>query len=161
PLGGGTVAVFTQYIPAGFDWRILFQVGGRVPLALSLILLVAMRETRHAADDQERVGVWKALFGEGRAAPSLLLWLTFLPTVMILYLILYWLPTLVVAKGLDKSLAPQAAIAFNYASVIGALVFGRIVDRIGPRGPMVIAYLALIGTVIALAMSTGLFAIVV
>ena len=59
----------------------------------------------------------------------MLLWLAFLPTLLILYLILNWLPTLVVAKGLDRAVAPQASLAFNFASVVGALLLGRMVDR--------------------------------
>ena len=154
PLGGGTVALFTQYLPPDFDWRVLFLVGGIAPIVLTLLLLVVLRETREA--DEDRVGVFKALFGGGRAAPSLLLWLAFLPTLLILYLLLYWLPTLVVAKGFSKAVSPQAAVAFNYASVVGALLFGRFVDKVGPRWPLVLAYLGLIGSVILLAQSADL-----
>ncbi len=78
----------------------------------------------------------RALFGDGRSAPTLLLWVIFFPTLLILYLILYWLPTLVVDKGLDRAIAPQAALAFNFASVAGALILGWIVDRFGPRWPL-------------------------
>ena len=35
---------------------------------------------------KDRTPIWKALFGDGRAMPTLLLWLTFLPTLLILYL---------------------------------------------------------------------------
>ena len=73
----------------------------------------------------------RRLFGEGRTPATLLLWLAFLPTLLILYLILNWLPTLVTANGLDRAVAPQASLAFNFASIAGALVFGRLVDRIG------------------------------
>ncbi len=73
-----------------------------------------------------------------------MLWLAFLPTLLILYLILNWLPTLVVANGLDRAVAPQASLAFNFASVVGALFFGRLVDRVGTRWPMTFAYVGLI-----------------
>ena len=60
---------------------------------------------------------------------TLLLWVAFLPTLLILYLFLNWLPTLVIAKGLERAVAPQASLAFNFGSVAGALVFGALVDR--------------------------------
>ena len=97
----------------------------------------------------------RALFGEGRATPTLLLWLAFLPTLLILYLFLNWLPTLVIAKGLDRAVAPQASLAFNFGSVAGALVFGWLVDRFHFRWPLTLAYLLLIVTLLLLSASNG------
>jgi AAHS family 3-hydroxyphenylpropionic acid transporter len=157
PIGGGTVALLTQVLPPQLDWRVLFIIGGVLPALLVPALHSLLPETltpdmRRAG--QARVPLWKALFGEGRAVPSLLLWLAFLPTLLILYLILNWLPTLVVAKGLDKAIAPQASLAFNFASIAGALLLGRLVDRFGPRWPLTLAYAGLIATLLALGAST-------
>jgi AAHS family 3-hydroxyphenylpropionic acid transporter len=103
-----------------------------------------------------QVNTLRALFGEGRAAPTLLLWVAFFPTLLILYLILYWLPTLTVDIGIDRALAPQASIAFNYASVIGALALGWTVDRVGPRWPLTFAYVVLVAVLLAFAGASGL-----
>lgn len=153
PLGGGTSALLTQLLPPDFDWRTLFIVGGALPLVLAPVMMVFMRETlqRAAHVRAERTPIVAALFGGRRAMPTLLLWLAFLPTLLVLYLILNWLPTLVIANGLDRAIAPQASLAFNFASVAGALVLGRIVDRVGARGPLTIAYAVLIGALLALA----------
>lgn len=94
--------------------------------------------------------VMTALFGEGRAPATLLLWLTFLPTLLILYLILNWLPTLVIANGFDSATAPRTSMAFNFGSVAGALVFGYLVDRFHFRWPMTLAYVALIAALFGL-----------
>lgn len=155
PLGGGSVALFTQLLPADFDWRLLFIVGGVLPLLLAPALYLFMVETlqKRAREATARPSAWRVLFGEGRAAATLLLWLAFFPTLLILYLILNWLPTLVVANGLDRVVAPQASLAFNFASVAGALVVARIVDRFGARWPLTFAYVALIATLIALGAS--------
>jgi MFS transporter, AAHS family, 3-hydroxyphenylpropionic acid transporter len=151
PLGGGTSALLTQLLPPDVDWRALFVAGGVLPLLLAPALYLFMPETlRRRASGAPTGGLRHALFGEGRALPSLLLWLAFFPTLVILYLILNWLPTLVVAKGLDRAAAPQASLAFNFASVAGALLLGRVVDRLGPRWPLALAYAALIGTLTAL-----------
>ena len=106
------------------------------------------RAQRQAPKD--RTPIFEALFGGGRTLPTLLLWLTFLPTLLILYLMLNWLPTLVVAKGLDRAVAPQASLAFNWASVAGALLIGWLVDRFGPRWPLTLAYAGLIASLVAL-----------
>jgi AAHS family 3-hydroxyphenylpropionic acid transporter len=157
PIGGGTVALLTQIFPPDFDWRTWFIVGGVLPLVLLPALRWLLPETldpAHRQAPKDRTPLWETLFGGGRTLPTLLLWLTFLPTLLILYLMLNWLPTLVVAKGLDKAVAPQASLAFNWASVAGALLLGWLVDRFGPRWPLTLAYAGLIVSLVALGAST-------
>ena len=157
PIGGGTVALLTQVFPPDFDWRIWFIAGGVLPMILLPGLRWLLPETLGEAQRQaprDRAPIFKALFGDGRTLPTLLLWLTFLPTLLILYLMLNWLPTLVVAKGLDRAVAPQASLAFNWCSVAGALLIGWLVDRFGPRWPLTLAYAGLIGSLVALGAST-------
>jgi AAHS family 3-hydroxyphenylpropionic acid transporter len=151
PLGGGTSALLTQLLPPDFDWRVLFIIGGIFPLLLAPALHFLMTETFTPKDaSTPQTNVWHALFGESRAPATLLLWLAFLPTLLILYLILNWLPTLVVAKGMDRVVAPQASLMFNFGSVAGALLFGWLVDRLDARWPLTIAYIGLIAALFGL-----------
>jgi AAHS family 3-hydroxyphenylpropionic acid transporter len=157
PIGGGSVALLTQVLPAGLDWRVLFILGGALPALLVPALYGLLPETLSSDVRQlpkERTPILKALFGDGRALPTLLLWLAFVPTLLILYLMLNWLPTLAVAKGIDPAIAPQTSLAFNWASVAGALVLGGLVDRFGPRWPLTLSYAALIVALVALGAST-------
>lgn len=162
PIGGGAAALTTQLLP-GFDWRIIFFIGGLLPLVVAGALYAFMQETLRSEprSAQEAVPVLKALFGEGRAAPTALLWLTFLPTLLMLYLFLNWLPMLATANGLDRAVAPQASLAFNFASVPGALLLGYLVDRYGARWPLAGAYAALIVVLLALGVASELGSILV
>ena len=162
PIGGGAAALTTQLLP-GFDWRIIFFIGGLLPLVVAGALYAFMQETLRSEQRsaQEAVPVLKALFGEGRAAPTALLWLTFLPTLLMLYLFLNWLPMLATANGLDRAVAPQASLAFNFASVPGALLLGYLVDRYGARWPLAGAYAALIVVLLALGVASELGSILV
>jgi MFS transporter, AAHS family, 3-hydroxyphenylpropionic acid transporter len=152
PLGGGMSALLTQVLPPDFDWRTIFIVGGILPLIVAATLKLWMPETLVVAarGKASRVPVLHTLFGDRRAMPSLLLWLTFFPTLLILYLFLNWLPTLVMANGLDRAIAPQASLAFNFGSVAGALAIGWMVDRLGARWPLAGAYSLLIFVIVAL-----------
>ena len=98
------------------------------------------------------------LFGGGRSLASILLWFTFFPTLLILYLVLNWLPTLVAAKGFQAD-ASLASVLFNVFSVVGALCFGPLVDRFGLRWPITLGFLALVGVLIALGQATDYVAI--
>lgn len=157
PLGGGTSALLTQLLPPDFDWRVLFEVGGILPLLLAPMIYFLMPETLvRSAPGAVRTHIATALFGGGRTPITLLLWLAFLPTLLILYLILNWLPTLAVANGLDRAVAPQASLAFNFAGVVGALVLGKLVDRMDTRWPLTCAYAGLIVSLFALSAASGL-----
>jgi AAHS family 3-hydroxyphenylpropionic acid transporter len=152
PFGGGLSALLTQVLPPDFDWRTIFIVGGVLPLVVAVALKLWMTETLVVENrgNESRTPVMHVLFGERRATPTLLLWLAFLPTLLILYLFLNWLPTLVMANGLDRAIAPQASLAFNFGSIPGALALGWLVDRAGARWPLAGAYVALIAVIIAL-----------
>jgi AAHS family 3-hydroxyphenylpropionic acid transporter len=100
------------------------------------------------------------LFGGGRASASVLLWITFFPTLVILYLVLNWLPTLVTDKGFAAD-ANLASVLFNLFSVVGALCFGPLVDRFGLRWPITIGFLMLIGVLIGLGLATDIVTIMV
>jgi AAHS family 3-hydroxyphenylpropionic acid transporter len=156
PIGGGSVALLYWLLPSALDWRTLFIVGGVLPLLLAPALHWLLPETLAVGartSSARRVPWWNALFAEGRATPTLLLWLAFLPTLLILYLLLNWLPTLAKANGLPTS---EASVSFNFASVAGALTLGWLVDRFGPRWPLILSYAALVASLMALAASTSL-----
>ena len=98
------------------------------------------------------------LFGGGRAQSSVALWVTFFPTLLVLYLVLNWLPTLVAAKGYAED-ASLSSVLFNLVSVLGAFCFGPLVDRFGLRWPLTLGFLGLAGTLIALGQATEFAAI--
>jgi AAHS family 3-hydroxyphenylpropionic acid transporter len=159
PTGGGASALLTQFLPPDYDWRLLFQIGGVLPLVIAVAVQAWLVEPPRPAKGggrPERRPVATVLFGEGRAAPTLLMWLTFLPTVLILYLLVYWLPLLVAAKGIDRALAPQASVAFNWGSVVGSVVLGGAVDRFGSRWPFAISFSVLVAALAALAAASSL-----
>lgn len=163
PLGGALAALMTQGALAERDWRFLFVIGGVLPLlvapALWRWLPETLRAPAEAGERTSRARTFDVLFGGGRAAATLLLWLAFFPTLLVLYIILNWLPTLVVGNGLDRSVAPQASFAFNLASVAGAIVFGKLVDLRGMRWPLTGAYACLILVLVALGQARELSAV--
>lgn len=150
PAGGVVAAMVARLAGPALDWRTIFLAGGVVPLALLPVAMLLLPETRPAAPPTADRNLLRALFGEKRAAATLLLWAVFVPTVTILYLSLNWLPTLIVDKGLPASEGFAAAMAFNLGGVVGALSLGAASDRLGWRGPLMLAYLTLAGAMAGL-----------
>lgn len=156
PAGGALVSLLARTLGDDLGWRSIFTAGGIVPLALVPLILFLLPETRpqpHPSSDRSTL---RALFGAGRGGATLMLWLTFVLTLMVLYLMLNWLPTLVVAKGLTPADGSAAALAFNLTSIVGALLLGFMVDRAGYRWPLTLAFLLLGGAMAALAAAGSL-----
>ncbi|XXX77493.1 MFS transporter [Sorangium sp. So ce134] len=144
PAGGALAALFAAGFLERFGWHSIFLAGGVLPLLLLPAMAWLMPDSRATASGgAERPGGVQALFGHGRLLVTLLAWFTFGLTLLVLYLLLNWLPSLVAAKGLGGGGGAGAAFAFNAGSVIGSWVIGVLVDRLGPRVPIIAAYPAL------------------
>jgi AAHS family 3-hydroxyphenylpropionic acid transporter len=155
PAGGAAVALLVRLVP-DLDWRALFMIGGVSPLLVLPLVHLLLPETRPTAAPEADRRLLPALFAGRRAAVTLLLWLAFMLTLVVLYLMLNWLPTLVEAKGFSKADGATASLAFNLTSIVGALIMGFVADRAGFRWLLTLAYLALAACLWALARAHAL-----
>jgi MFS transporter, AAHS family, 3-hydroxyphenylpropionic acid transporter len=156
PAGGVLVALIARLGGEALDWRVLFIIGGVIPVVLAPVVYFLLPETRpQAAPDADRRSV-AALFGGGRAAATLLIWTASLLLTLVLNLLLNWLPTLVTAKGLTAGDGATAALAFNLSGVIGALIAGILVDRFGARWTLTLFFAVMAGALYVLASAAGL-----
>jgi AAHS family 3-hydroxyphenylpropionic acid transporter len=161
PVGGASAALYARYGAHG--WQDIFVVGGVFPLVLGAVVAGLLPETRGLAEDAE-TGLDRntlgALFAEGRALPTLALWMGFILTNIIVYLLLNWLPTLATAKGLGAANALFTSLGFNLGGIAGALLLALAVDRMGARWPMAAGYGALVLVMLAIAAAHGVVLII-
>ena len=141
------------------DWRTIFLIGGALPLLLTPVVIFLLPETRPAHDPAADRGLARGLFSERRALTTLLIWIVFGLDLLVTYLLLNWLPTLVVAKGFAAADGAAASLWFNGFSVAGALLLGWLADRIGFRWQLLAVFLALAAAMYGLAQATALPAI--
>ncbi|HML14486.1 MAG TPA: MFS transporter [Xanthobacteraceae bacterium] len=88
--------------------------------------------TRFAIGEQHGHGVPVGhLFREGRAAPTVLLWIVFFMSLLNIFLINFWLPTLTHDAGVALAIANMATGLFQAGGVISTLLGGRAVDAFG------------------------------
>jgi AAHS family 3-hydroxyphenylpropionic acid transporter len=162
PVGGAAAALYARFGAAG--WRDIFVLGGVIPLVLAAIVAWKLPETRPTDGSTDGPTLDRHtladLFAGGRAAATLALWTAFILTNVIVYLLLNWLPTLAVAKGLGTASALFTSVGFNLGGIAGALILALAVDRMGPRGPMIAGYGGLVLVMAALAKAHG-FALIV
>jgi AAHS family 3-hydroxyphenylpropionic acid transporter len=155
PFGGAIISLVTLLIGAA-HWRWLFVVGGVAPLLLVPVMAIFMPESaafRRAQSgtlasaagvaQMPRRGSFGALFSQGRAVRTLLLWVSFLLGLLTLYLLLNWLPTLLVSDGLTRAQAAGAQIVFNIGSGIAAVIMGHLLEGRLSQRSIVVTFIAL------------------
>ena len=145
PLGGVAVSSLARLTLGSSDWRLLFIVGGVLPLVAVLLLAVKLVEThrKRVMPDGAASRSFSKIFGPEYLAATLSLWGVFALTLLQLSLMLNWVPSLVIAKGFTPAEAFTAASVLNIGSIAGAILLGYLCDRIGTRRTMVSVYIAM------------------
>ena len=154
PFGGAIASLISLLLPAS-SWRVIFIVGGAVPLLLSPLMGFGMQESaafqrvRRASGDgvagahMPRPGSFLAILADGRAIRTLLLWVSFFLGLLVLYLLLNWLPTLLVNDGLTRVEAASTQIGFNIGGAVSAVLMGHHMSRRGRNRAIVMTFVAL------------------
>jgi AAHS family 4-hydroxybenzoate transporter-like MFS transporter len=104
--------------------RILARMGG-IGKAPSQLLI--------PAEDRIRGFPIGRLFADGRAAPTLFLWLAFFMNLLALYFMTNWLPIITGEAGLLAGQAILVTAMFQAGGTIGAVVMGRLADSFRPQ----------------------------
>lgn len=191
PLGGFAGGMLVSQILPVYGWTAIFWIGGILPLVLLPIILIGLPESprfllakggldergarlmrqlgidldtpRHHVDVASGNPV-VGLFRDGLAATTVLLWIMFFSNLLSMYLIGYWMPTVLSLSGLSpadavfasalRDAGPLASVfliaplstRFSAASVLQVTLFLGIVS-IGLVGLAALPYLALLAVI--------------
>jgi len=158
-LGAGAIVILCGYLVTHFaSWRICFFVPAAIALAMSILLLINLRDTPESVGLPELPGTHVANAPAGYAA---LLWQQVFsdPYIWIVsaanffvytirYGLLDWGPTMLKeAKGIDLSHAGWMIAAFEAAGLAGMLATGWLTDRLfrGRAAPVCLIWMLLCG----------------
>ena len=76
----------------------------------------------------------KYLFTDGRTPGTILLWIPFFMNLLILYFILSWMPSLLRQAGFPVSAGITAVLMFSIGGIVGTVLQGPLMNRLGVFG---------------------------
>ena len=135
PIGGALVSLLAAAFATPDRWQVLYLAGGFGPLAIVVPLLIAFLPNRRIvrtpdtakSPDGART-TWAVLFGDGRGARTIAVWLGLFSILWALFVLAGWLPTLMVDRGLTGPQASFVQTAFNLSAIPGSLFAGLVLD---------------------------------
>jgi AAHS family 4-hydroxybenzoate transporter-like MFS transporter len=184
-LGSALGGLVAAQIVTEYGWRPLLVIGGIAPLLLAPVLvgavpesvryLAAMRDgtprivatlqriaPEAALDDatfsharHEGGSPVRALFARHVRTGTLLFWLAFFMSLLVVYLLSNWMPTLIQRSGLSLRRASLITASFQVGGTVGAIGLGWLMDRMAPHRVIGIAYLAAAAFVTLMGATTG------
>ncbi|MFL6532753.1 MAG: 3-(3-hydroxy-phenyl)propionate transporter MhpT [Pseudomonas sp.] len=159
PLGGALAAVVAMMF--GEHWQMTFFIGGLAPLLVVPLMLLwlpessAFKQVRHVSGEASS-SVGQALFGEGRGMTTLGLWLSYFFTLTVMYMLLNWLPSLLLEQGFSKPQAGLVQMLFNIGGTLGSLLGGLLLDRCNAFKVVLFVYAGLLSALAGVGVSVGI-----
>ena len=156
PLGGAIASVIEM---AKFEagWRTVFYVGGLAPVVVALLLFLLLRASSsfrpRVAGQAHAAPPVSGVFANGVLGSTLLMWVACFFTLTVLYMLLNWLPSLLIGQGYSRAEAGVVQILFNIGGAAGSVLSGRLVDRQRAVLAVAIAYAGMLLSLAGLALS--------
>lgn len=151
---GGALAALTNLLGAEPEsWKNVFLVGGLAPILLCVPLMYFLPESQaqQAVVRQPRPSVALALFGQGRGLPTVVLWVAFFLALLAMYLLLNWLPSLLVGRGLSMRDASWVQMLFNLGGAAASVLTGKLMDGGSRRTLIAVAFLSTVAAIMVMA----------
>jgi len=157
PLGAALAALIGIADLAG-GWQVVFYVGGVVPLLIVPLLGLSLPESQQFRNVQGEapIGVVQGLFREGAALPTTLIWVSYFFTLMVVYILINWLPSLVIGQGFTGRQASWVMLALQIGAAAGTLFLGWVMDRLPAWALSALIYVGILVSLTALGLASHL-----
>lgn len=135
-----------------YGWPSVFIAGGVGPVIVAALLAMFLPRGPAKAgpyppkrggrlQPAHVAGSVAALFHSGRATMTVLLWVVFFMSLLDLYFVTNWLPTLINDSGIALSRAVLVTAVFQLGGTVGTLTLGQLFDRLPPFRVLAATYL--------------------
>ncbi|MGK1263608.1 MFS transporter [Klebsiella pneumoniae] len=88
--------------------------------------------------------------------PTLLLWLGYFFTLLVVYMLINWLPMLLVGQGFRASQAAGVMFSLQIGAACGTLLLGALMDKLTPLRMSLLIYSGILASLLALGSASSL-----
>lgn len=156
PIGAILVSLLAAY-DIGGNWKTIFYVGGLVPLMILPLMMTALPESRAFLQTRGQKksasapqSSFKDLFQKKYAGQTLLLWASYFFTLMVVYIMLSWLPSLFMELGFSRQQGSLAQVFFQIGAAVGTVVLGILIDRWNKAYVIILMYIGILAGLLSL-----------
>lgn len=133
PIGGLLSGAVMQTGLFGSDWRPVYLVGGIAPVAIAPFLFFLPKSRSKSPNSSElsssQCNILSGLLGKGHFYTTIYLWMANFGTLLVMYLLLGWMPSLIVAMGLSQPQSQYIQMLYNVGMSVGAAAGGYLLDK--------------------------------
>ena len=134
---GAAILSYIASLDFGSDWKNIFYLGGLLPIIVLPIMIKFLPESREFLKAQNIAqtttvttqGSFKDLFNSQNLMRTCLISVSYFFTLMVVYIMLSWLPSLFMELGFSRKEGSTAQFFFMVSATIGTIVLGMLTDR--------------------------------
>jgi AAHS family 3-hydroxyphenylpropionic acid transporter len=163
PVGAIILSLWAAHDPTG-NWKSIFYLGGIAPLLVIPLLMFSLHESREflhvvqqrvSVDNVQEVG-FKSILTGAYLLRTGLLWISYFFTLMVVYIMLSWLPSLFMELGFSRQQGSMAQMYFMIGAFFGTVVLGILIDRWNKVLVVVLMYIGIVCGLLSLNAATSL-----
>lgn len=163
PVGAAILSLVAS-TSFGAEWKNIFYLGGLLPIIVIPIMILFLPESKEYLKAQEKVSTsaaepqatFKDLFNTQNLARTILIWVSYFFTLMVVYIMLSWLPSLFTELGFTRKEGATAQFYFMVSATIGTVILGMLTDRWKKGYVIVLMYGGILAGLFALNMASSL-----
>lgn len=159
-IGSALGGLIAAQVLERYGWRPLLAGGGVLPLLLAPILWRSLPESADYLDTagarQMRLSPVRELFSGGLMAGTIALWLAFFMSLLVVYLLSNWMPTLIQrSSGASVGHAALITAMLQVGGTVGAVCVGRVMDAFDPHRVLAAVYAAGAACIVLISLSAA------
>ncbi len=137
PVGAALLSLIAA-TDFGANWKNVFYLGGLLPIVVIPLMMLLLPESREflqtqnqaeSADNAAPKASFKDLFNADNRIRTLCIWVSYFFTLMVVYIMLSWLPSLFMELGFSRKEGSTAQFYFMLSATAGTIVLGLLTDR--------------------------------
>ena len=137
PVGAAILSLIaaTEF---GANWKNVFYLGGLLPIFAIPLMMLFLPESKEYLKTQNKTaaelavapqGSFKDLFNSDNLLRTMCIWISYFFTLMVVYIMLSWLPSLFMELGFSRKDGSTAQFYFMVTATIGTIILGMLTDR--------------------------------